>query len=425
MAMPRTYGRRRMTKPAGMLRAVYFPVLARTDTLTGDGRLIEDAGFGVRELTLTIFGGFTEDGHSGAVVTGALDEVTIEDNVVSGYGWLLDDDNGRTMIRYAETGALRGNSIGLSDARVSWEWDEENERVLIRFIESNLSKTTFVGNPAFADARGELLGDDEIVASWYADEEPLVVTAPFSVELLADLGDEIVADGEPRPAWEMFHQREADRPLALHATGEKVGEFEQVVGHVALWESCLNDDIARCVRVPRPPDGYASFNQPGVLTDRGIVETGPVFLTGGHRRAVDDDYVSAYGGVENAVYDIHVVPGRFGPWASGYVRPGVPEDRLAWARASRVSGHWKGGKLRAVVAVNAEGFNVPGTGFASGGFAFDLDSDGHVDEMVASFPECADYDDEADGPDGDNNDDDGYTADEVELAVAMMALDDD
>ena len=89
---------------------------------------------------------------------------------------------------------------------------------------------------------------------------------------------------------------------------------------------------------------------------------------------------------------MHIVEGRFGPWLSGVVRPGTPDTTVYAARASRISGHWVGGKLKAIVSVNAEGFEVPGDPFAeelAAGFAFSLDEDG-VGELVASFPSCFD-----------------------------------
>ena len=140
------------------------------------------------------------------------------------------------------------------------------------------------------------------------------------------------------------------------------------------------------MRVPRPIDNYASFNKPGVLTDRGIVETGPIFAYGGHRPALGrSDLDDAYGGIENAWADVRVSIGRFGPWLSGIVRPGVPDEVVYAARASRISGHWVKGLLKAIVSVNAEGYDVPGSGFANYEFTTD---DAGVCELVASFPAC-------------------------------------
>jgi hypothetical protein len=131
-----------------------------------------------------------------------------------------------------------------------------------------------------------------------------------------------------------------------------------------------------------------------VLTDRGIVNTGPIFAYGGHRpgRGVAD-LEQAYGGIENTWADVRIVEGRLGPWISGVVRPGVDDATVYAARASRISGHWLGGKLKAIVSVNAEGFEVPGGDDLyddlAAGFGFRMDEAG-VCELVASFPPCLD-----------------------------------
>jgi hypothetical protein len=81
-----------------------------------------------------------------------------------------------------------------------------------------------------------------------------------------------------------------------------------------------------------------------------------------------------------------VIEGRFGPWLSGRVRPGVSDEVLYAARASRISGHWVGDALRAIVSVNVPAFNVPGSGLADTGTFATFGADGELLEMVASFP---------------------------------------
>jgi hypothetical protein len=118
-------------------------------------------------------------------------------------------------------------------------------------------------------------------------------------------------------------------------------------------------------------------------------------LSGGHRRAKNGDYVSAYGGIENAWADVRVIAGVHGPWISGIVRPGVEDTKVYAARASRISGHWIGDRLKAIVSVNAEGFDVPGSGLSNTvEFEFATNEDGEIAELVASFPSCF-IDDEA------------------------------
>ena len=379
--MREQYGTKLMTKPEGMLRQVIFPELAMMDVQTGDGRLLDSAGRGTRDLPLTIYAQFVNDmGHGSAVIVGALHEVTFEDGVASGSGWLLDDVNGRQLVTYIKTGSLTGNSVDLAEVRAAYEWDDATDDILIRFTEWKLAATTFVGKPAFGTARGELLEDEDLVASWMAETDPLVVDLPLSMNILLH-EDEITADAASKPPWELFHVAETDEPTKLFVDEETEGGWIPVFGHLALWDSCHDGIEGRCTRVPRPDDNYASYNKPGVMTSKGMVGTGPIFLKGGHKQPKNGDYVDAYGDTENAWADVRIIAGRLGPWLSGYVRPGADSSAVLAARASRISGHWKGARLKAIVSVNAEGFDVPGDGFA-------INADGFVAELVASFPDC-------------------------------------
>lgn len=381
--MRETFGSMTTTKPEGMLRQIVFPELALMGVKTGDGRLLEEAGRGVRDLPRTIYGQFINaEGHSEAPVIGRIDEVTFEDGVASGRGWLLDDTNGRDAVKYIKTQTLRHNSVDLAEVKARFDYDEATEEVSITFTDWKIAATTLVGKPAFANAAASLLEDDELVASWMDEDGPLVVDLPL-VMTMELAGDEIIADGAPVPSWDMFHQPESDKAQKLTVGAPTDDGWVPVSGHLALWDSCHDGVIGRCTRVPRPADDYASYNKPGVLTDRGIVGTGPIFLEGGHRKAKDGDYISAYGGIENAWADVRVTAGKLGPWLSGYVRPGIEDQQVLAARASRISGHWKGSRLKAIVSVNAEGFDVPGDGFS-------VDENGLIDELVASFPVCAD-----------------------------------
>lgn len=382
--MKRQYGARLETKPEGMLRPLYFPALAFTDVFTGDRRFLEGPGGSVRDLPLTIWAQFEQGpgGHVGAVIVGALHEVTFdEDGVVSGSGWALDDDNGRKLVMYAETQALRGNSVDLADVKAHYEWDDEADDISIRFTEWNIAGTTIVGRPAFKDARVSLT--DELVASWMDSSDPLVLDLPSSVNV-AVAPAEVVADGAPRPSWDLFHVPEPAEPRKILVGEPDANGFIPVSGHLALWNTC-HDAYEVCTTVPRPQDDYAGFNGPGVLTDKGIVNTGPIFFKGGHPKAgtlARMTVAEAYGGVENAWADVRIIPGALGPWLSGYVRPGTPDEVIVAARASKISGHWLAGSLKAIVSVNVPGYEVPG------GESFSLAADGTVAELVASFPSC-------------------------------------
>jgi hypothetical protein len=413
--MRESFGTHKITKPDGMLRQVVFPSLTTMDVRTGDGRLLKSSGRGVRNLPRTIYAQFVnEQGHAGSVIAGHLDEVTFDDDGnVSARGWLIDDANGRQAALYIKTQTLHHNSVDLAEAKASIAYDEAADALLIDFSEWKIAATTLVGKPAFADAHAALLEDDEIMASLESDE-PLVVGCATVINLpVDDDTNEITADGGIVQPWDAFHQPEpaGHRKLTVDHNG-------WVSGHLGLWDSFHDGIAGRKVRIPRPSDNYASFNKPGVLTERGLVETGPIFLEGGHRRPSNGDHHSAYGGIENTWADVRVIEGRHGPWLSGVVRPGVDEHKVYAARASRISGHWVGDRLKAIVSVNAEGFDVPGGGFAV--HEISTDSDGHLLDLVASF-DVADVDDTTADVDVATVD----TCAQTRLRIMLALLDDD
>lgn len=387
------YGQRIMDKPEGMLRAVHFPSLATMEKRTGDGRKLLRDGRGVRELPRTIFSQPAQSfGHEGSVPVGRLDAVQFhDDGNVEGWGWIINTPAGVEAALHIMTQVQFHNSIDLAEikARLDIEEDENGEYALIiDFTEWKIAATTLVGKPAFADAKAELI--DELTASLHADDTPLewdvgsfeIRTNAIESELVASM---TATDNGTLVAWADFHLPETDAPQKIVVNGDGV-----VYGHLGLWD--MPDDVNLSIRVPRPSDGYASFNQAGPLTELGQVETGPIFFKGGHpdKPLAGRDPYEAYGGIENCWADVRVTAGKFGPWLSGRVRPGVSDDVVYAARASRISGHWVGDKLRAIVSVNVPRFNVAGSGqLADTSTSFaeaTYDESGKMLELVASFP---------------------------------------
>lgn len=394
--MIRTYGTMPTSIPKGYFKAIHFPVLARLDTQTGDHRLLSADGAETRDLPLSIrLQRSASYGHEGAVTSGAVFQVIIDPDtgVMSGDGFLLDDVNGRDHARLVYTGAQRGNSIDIAEASARLEEDLETGEWWINFTKFKLAATTGVATPAFADARGEIaeMSDEELTASLGDDPmQPLVApeAAEFVIHVIGEptLDTEITA-GMLLAPYDAFYEPEADVPTKFTVDANGWGR-----GHLALWESCHDGRTDVCLRVPRPTDGYASFNKPGPLTEHGQVQTGPIFAFGGHRPSKSAATIEqAYGGIENAWMDVRVTEGRLGPWCSGFVRPGTPDETVYAARASRLSGHWVDGRLKAIVSVNAEGFDVPGSSQPVqdlvAGFAFTTNGGG-VAELVASLPGC-------------------------------------
>ena len=382
-----TYGAMPSKMPDGFFKAVRFPVLNVLNSRTGDGRRIDAAGYSSRELPLSIRAQFKAEGagHMGAEITGALFEVTVdsESGIASGRGFLLNDMAGRRHAQCIATGAMRGNSVDLADVEVVWGYDMQTDLETIVFKKCKLAATTGVATPAFAEAYAEM--DDEITASMMLNPMEELVASCDEHTINIVVQDELIASATAtgQIAADRFFVPEANVPTKI-----TVDEHGHVYGHLGLWQSCHDGIEGTCVAIPRPVDNYASFNKPGVLTDRGIIETGPIFAFGGHRPSKSAPTIEdAYGGIENAWSDVRVIEGKHGPWLSGIVRPGTDDATVYAARASRISGHWVGGKLKAIVSVNAEGYDVPGSGMSIPTFAFRTDDAG-IAELVASFPPC-------------------------------------
>lgn len=398
MKKKQTFGKMPTSLPPGYFKAVRWPVLALLDKATGDHRLLDSEGAGVRNLPMSARAQFNASyGHEGAAVSGAVFEVTIdpEAGVMSGRGFLLNDPNGRAHARMIATQAMDRNSVDLADVKARFEEDLDTGEYWVRFTKFNLAATTGVATPAFAEAYAEMidpLSDDELMASLVGDDpmEELVASfnsPDFDVSLLGVQPESELTASAILAPFDAFYVPEADKPTKIVVTADR-----RVFGHVAVWGSCHEGVEGTCLIPPRPTDGFTTFNQPGVLTERGQVTTGPIFAYGGHRPAASAPTMEqAYGGIENAWADVRVIEGKHGPWISGVVRPGVSEETVYAARASRISGHWLGSRLKAIVSVNAEAFVVGDDRDRDlvAGFAFSVNDDG-VSELVASFPSCYD-----------------------------------
>lgn len=392
--MIKTFGKMPSTKPDGMLVAVRFPVLAMMDKTTGDHRRLSSEGGGARDnpsATWSISAQFEKNyGHDGAVLTGALFAIELDDTtgIASGVGYLADNEEGRKHAFAIKSGMMAGNSVGLAEVSAQYVEDFDTGDWWIDFTKWNIADTSGVMTPAFYEAYAVI--DDEIKASfesWILDEELVAsctdswVRVPEPTNEVAELiasASGIVAD------YADFFRPEAKDPTKIVITADN-----KVYGHLCQWDS-VHASMAGSVRPPRPRDEYQSFNKPGVLTERGIVPTGPIFAYGGHRPANGrDDLTDAYGAIENAWCDVRITEGVHGPWISGVVRPGVSDETVYAARASRISGHWLKGDLKAIVSVNAEAYEVKGPKTnvldIAAGYGFRLDADGEVLELVASF----------------------------------------
>lgn len=365
MATPRSYGTIPDQIPMGMSKRVNFPELMMLDQRTMDGRLFYSDGFTVDEMMmpLTIWHkNVTGNGHDGAVPAGALYYVEVHaDGTVSGVGYTKADATGRLMEDGIATQTNRLNSVDLRDVvpvKMKFpdfeEMFKEDENGFLTmmppqldFPNSKLAGTTIVPIPAFSRARVELDQlPDTLVASF---SDGWTSTFDASGEIIAAMG----ADTAP---WDDFFVPEADVETKLMVTADG-----RVFGHLGSWDKPHVGMNGKKVYIPRSRSNYADFNKPGVLTERGYVETGPIYLYGGHKPGTPAAEIDrAHGSIENTWADVRLSDGRIGPWVSGRVRPGTTPEMLYAARASRISGHWINDELYAIVSVNSEGFPVTG-----------------------------------------------------------------
>ncbi len=356
-----TFGKRRKRGHENDYKPVYFPTLARLDERTGDGRLIESAGFGVRDLPLSLRAQFKDDfGHMGADLVGRLDAVRVSGPNVEGWGWFSDTPEGRKAYDAVSDGSLRGNSIDMADVKVKVkiDWGDEEPDfdewftpvdVMVNFTESRIAATTLVATPAFATAYAIIEDEDEdaeLVAS-------LVVTEVNILQPEPDLTASVMVQAP----WEAFFTEETDTLCPLTVTDEG-----HVFGHLAQWGSCHTGWQNQCVIVPHSVSNYGHFNVSPIPTTEGRVRTGPIFLLGGHEATAE--YVNkAVADVANVWADVRLTDGKLGPWVSGYVRPGTAPEKVYAGQASRISGHWKREgrdlELYAIASVCAAGFDTP------------------------------------------------------------------
>ena len=376
--MPRivTYGQQPASAPPGTFRAIHFTPLMLLDTGTVEGylsRLFESDGAGVRDaMPLTISMQYTDaGGHDMAVPVGALHEVFIdgENKVMTGKGWLADTPDGHLAEILVLSKSLHHNSADIGEIppnglQLEYDGDpwDDDFKLTARFTNFKLAKTTLVAQPAFAPAIGML---PEIAASLGGDE-PLIVDQPAIASSHSSI--EIIASMSALPPFDYFHRPESDIPHKLQVDEPDENGWCHVYGHIARWNQPHTGYDGASVYAPRSRDGYSVFCQPSVLTDRGMVATGPIVLYGGHislKDAADDP--------KNAWSDVRVTDGRHGPWVSGVARPHIAYEMAERyvARASRTSGHWKGGHLRMIISCSAEGYPIPHSAEA--------------DELVASF----------------------------------------
>lgn len=359
-----TFGRMPDTMPEGNFIEVSFPQLALLDQGTNEGwlsRVLSSDGAGSRDLPRTIsFQELDTDGHDMAAAVGSIWEISVdgETGILSGRGFLADDEWGHKAAFASKSKKLRHNSVDLAEvtktsiATEGDPWDDDFKATLT-FDEWKFGKTTIVALPAFADA--EMVTGDELKAS-LADEhcDVIVIDCPSIIDSGSAL--EAAASAENRPSWDYFHVPEPEHLSAITVGERDENGWVPISGHLADWNKKTRNASGAYVHPPRGHDDYRTYCAGKVLTDKGFARTGPITLLGGHVTLQE-----ALERVENVWADVRVVDGRFGPWISGVVRPHIAEDdaKTYAARASQISGFWPDGQtLRLICSVTTPGFEI-------------------------------------------------------------------
>lgn len=411
-------------------------LLAPVGKPTGDGRMFAAGALTARDLPMPLrFQRSDVQGHSGAVVVGRILKIDFTDDGVWGEGDFLDPEitpevtEAQTLL----TSKVIGPSVDLDDAemeRVALSTEDAEELAkagedcgcgsgvkheqegpsLALVTKGRVSAATLVQIPAFAEAHGLELSDEDVEAMtasiWAGGKLTFNTGDPVMVEGEKD-GDEdkdaylvdadedyakvVYEDGSfavveswrinaPRPgeakAWEdalvaagnrvappssWFDYPGFDGPTPL--TVDKDG---RVFGHLADWSSCHIGFANECVTAPESATGYAYFHTGAVETAEGTqVPVGKLTLGTGHA-GLDMGFSAAaehYDNTGTAVAVVRAGEDEYGIWVAGSAVPEATPERLAELRRSPLSGDWRsiGGNLElvAALAVNTPGFGIP------------------------------------------------------------------
>ena len=154
-------------------------------------------------------------------------------------------------------------------------------------------------------------------------------------------------------------------PGLTAATPLTVTDDDEVIAHLATWETCHVGISGGCTTPPRSKFDYAYFRTGEVDTDEGPVPVGQITIDTGHAGpdAGPNAAVSHYDDTGTVIADVSAGEDDIGIWLHGMLRPGIPDDKRQALRAAALSGDWRriGGNLElvAALAVNVPGFPIP------------------------------------------------------------------
>lgn len=415
---------------------VWRGLLAPVGKPTGDGRMFAAGALSSRDLPMPLrFQRADVQGHSGAVVVGRITKIDFTDEGVWGEGDFLDPEvtpevtEAQTLL----TQKVIGPSVDLDEAEIepytltedgavelakagedcgcgSGVNHTENGPSLALVTKGRVSAATLVQIPAFAEAHGLELSDEDVealtAAAWvgghlvFSAGDPVLVEAEmdggqdqdaYLVDYDEDEARVVLEDGTfaSVATWRIGHPRSTEKKAweeALVAAANRVTppddwftnpDLEEptpiqidadgrLFGHLATWDTCHLGFSGECVTAPPSPSEYAYFHTGTVETASGsLVPVGRITLGTGHAslNAGAFSAVEHYDNTGTCVAVVRAGEDAHGIWVAGSVVPEADAERVAALRRSPLSGDWRdvGGNLElvAALAVNTPGFGIP------------------------------------------------------------------
>lgn len=387
--------------------------------LTDDGRAMAPGSLTWRELPLSLMAMLeTQEGHDGARVSGRIDRVWREGNMIRGEGMFDDGDFGLDVARLVDDRTLRGVSVDIAVSeyetgpRSQWfdeegNWREtplaadESEADLVDILFGPQEDTIYVVTkgvigavtvcpfPAFADASISLAASLLAAASpaiWTATQQhrmgvvgcapcaeraaliagafPGTAENPESVDLdvvpvVLTAAAAGLAPLAPPAAWFDDPELDALTPLTIDDEG-------RVFGHAAAWDTCHIAFPNACTTAPHSKTDYSYFHLKEIACEDGSRLTcGTVTIDASHAgQSLDRSAATAhYDHTGTAAIDVRVGEDEHGIWFAGALRPEVDAELSRRLRGSVLSGDWRrvDGNLElvALLCVNVPGFPVP------------------------------------------------------------------
>lgn len=355
-------------------------MLAPINAPTGDGRRFRSGGITLAPTPFPFewVRSRGEDGHDGAVVVGAVQEVTVatvaqavKDGWVSAEaakasglankteaiwarGELLDDADRETMPRLAEDVAeamtligsgVLGPSVDLdsfeavpvkegTDEELTWDDLEEAElageeiKVELLVTEARVRAATLVSIPAFMETSRPLSLEPE-------EEDEAASTTEELAALVASVS------APAAPAASVFDAPALDGPTPITIDPDT----GQIFGHIAQWRTCHAGYSDVCVTPPREDAevGYSWFNRfPVETSDGGTVWAGRLTVGGRHPglSLAASGTMSAYDGKTVAAH-VRASEDAHGIVISGVLAPDLDESARRVLSRRKVSGDWR------------------------------------------------------------------------------------